>query len=138
MPSTELRTGDSTTLAEELLKLSADIGLEGTVLFGELLLVYFLGGVIATAIMGFHTPYPFFSVEADPVLLIDGTITGMFIVQTAGSLLLYHSYVGIDHESLSSVVLGLVALGIGASLLQMTLPEAWDLLFSYVQVLSVP
>lgn len=126
MPSIDLRTGESPTLIEELLQLSADIGVEGTVLFGVLLLAYFVGGVIVTATLGIQAPYPFLSLDADPVLVIDGSIVGMFTVQTAGSLLLYHTYVGIDDESVSSVVLSLIALGIGGSLLQMTLPEALE------------
>lgn len=138
MSSTELRTGDSTTPIEELLQLSADIGVEGTVLFGELLLVYFVIGVVVTGILGLHAPYPFLSLEADPVLLIDSAVIGVFTIQAAGSLLLYHSYAGIDNESVSSVVLSLIALGIGGSLLQMTLPETWDLLVSAVLVLPLP
>lgn len=132
MPATRVRPEDSSTLIEELLQLSADIGTGGTVLFGELLLSYFLIGAIVTTILGLHTPYPFLSLEADPVLLIDSTIVGVFIVQTAGSLLLYHFYVGIDDESLSTVVLNFILLGFGAGLLQMTLPETWELLISFV------
>lgn len=132
MPQADLRTGDSNALTEELLQLSTDIGLEATVLFGELLLSYVVVGVVLTAILGFHAPYPFLSPEADPVLLIDGTIIGIFTVQTAGSLLLYHLYVGVDNESVSSVVLSFIALGIGGSLLQLTLPEAWRILVGFV------
>jgi len=132
MPQADLRTGDSNALTEELLQLSTDIGLEATVLFGELLLSYVVVGVVLTAILGFHAPYPFLSPEADPVLLIDGTIIGIFIVQAAGSLLLYHLYVGVDSESVSSVVLSFIALGIGGSLLQLTLPETWGILVGFV------
>ncbi|MEF8812419.1 MAG: hypothetical protein V5A55_01160 [Halovenus sp.] len=138
MPGTELSTGENTTLIEELLQLSADIGVEGTVLFGGLLLVYFAVGVIVTAILGLHAPYPFLSLEADPVLLIDGTIIGIFTVQAAGSLLLYHSYVGLDNKSVWSVVLSLIALGLGGSLLQMTLPEIWNSVVSFVLVPALP
>jgi hypothetical protein len=137
MSSTDLRPGNSTTPLEELLQLSADIGLEGTVLFGELLLLYFGAGVMVTAIFGIHTPYPFLSLEADPVLLIDGTIIGIFTVQTAGSLLLYHYLSGINGESVRSVVLSLIALGIGGGVLQMTLPETWEFVVNTVLVLSL-
>jgi hypothetical protein len=134
MSSTELSPGKSTTPLEELLQLSADIGLEGTVLFGELLLVYFGVGVLLTAILGVHTPYPFLSLEADPVLLIDGTIIGMFTVQTAGSLLLYQYFSGIDGESVWSVVLSLIALGIGGGVLQITVPETLEFIVNSLLV----
>jgi hypothetical protein len=137
MSSTELRADDGTGLIEQLLQLSADIGVEGTVLFGEFLLVYVLLGAVATALLGLHAPYPLFSLQADPVLLIDGTLIGIFTVQAAGSLLLYHFYIGVDNRSVSSVVLSLIALGIGGGLLQLTLPEVWELLVSSILVLSV-
>lgn len=128
MFQTQPRTDESTTLVESLLQLSAEIGVEGTVLFGGLLLSYFVIGVIITTMMELHTPYPFLSPEADPVLLIDGAIVGVFAVQGAGSLLLYHLYVGIDHESVLSVVLDFIVLGFGGALLEMTLPEVWRVL----------
>lgn len=128
----QLRTGESTTVIEELLQLSAEIGVGGTVLFGEILLSYLVIGAIATTIIGLHTPYPFSSFEADPVVLIDGTIVGIFTVQAAGSLLLHHFYSGINNESLSSVVLSFIALGIGGALLQTTLPGALEILISYI------
>ena len=130
MPTAELKTADGTTIIEEYLQLAVDIGLEGTVLFGELLAGYFVAGVIVTVLLGLHSPYPFLSLEADPFLLIDGTIIGIFTVQTAGSLLLYHLYVGINDESVTSVALSLIALGVGGGLLQMTLPGAWKIVVS--------
>jgi hypothetical protein len=109
---------------EEFLQLSAEVGVEGAVLFGVLLFVYFVAGVIVVTTTRAPTPYPFLSVETDPVLLIDSTIVGVFTVQAAGSQLLYHLSAGVDDESLSSVVLSFLALGVGGALLQMSLPEA--------------
>lgn len=119
-------------LVEELLELSAEIGVEGTVLFGVSLFLYALIGVIATTVVGIQTPYPFFSFEADPILLIDGTIVGVFTIQAAGSVLLYNFSVGVDNESVSSVVLSCIGLGIGGALLQTTLPEALELFVNFI------
>lgn len=134
----KIDTSDSPTPIEELLPLLADIGVEGSVLFGEILIIYFAIGVVATAVLGLHTPYPFLSTEADPILLITSTTIGLFMIQAAGSLLLYHAYDGIDSESLWSVMLSFIALGIGGSLLQITLPDAWELLSSHAHVFWVP
>jgi hypothetical protein len=129
---THLRTDESTTLIEELLQLSAETGVKGAVLFGGILLSYFVIGVLATTVTGSYTPYPFFSLEADPVLAIDSTIVGILTVQGSGSLLLYHFYVGISDDSRLSVLLSFIGLGIGGALLQMSLPETWGLLVSLV------
>jgi hypothetical protein len=132
MLSTQLKSDDSVTLLEEILQLSAEIGVEGAVLFGALLLIYFVTGVLITTTTGLQTPYPFLSFESDPVLMIDSTIVGVFTVQGAGSLLLYHFSAGINDESLSSVVLSFIGLGVGGALLQMTLPGVLELIVSYV------
>lgn len=128
----QLRTDESISLLEEFLQLSAEVGVEGAVLSAALLLLYFMIGAIVTTILSLQTPYPFLSFNADPVLLIDGTMVGIFTVQGAGSLLLYQFFVGIDEESLPSVVLSFIGLGIGGGLLQMTLPEALGILINWI------
>ncbi len=128
---------ESTELIEEFLQLSAEVGVEGTILFGILLFLYFATGVIMTEFIGLQAPYPFFSLKADPVLLIDGTIVGMFTVQGAGSLLLYHFFVGVNNKSLPSVVLSFIGLGVGGALLQITLPEVLELVTGYVWLCPV-
>lgn len=142
MALVQLKTDESTTLIEELLQLSIEIGTEGAVLFGGVLLLYLVSsviatslvnpGVIATSVMNPGVPYPLFSLEADPVLLLTGTAVGVFTVQAAGSLLLYQCYVGVTDGSIPSIALSLVALGIGSGLLRMTLPETWGLLLGYL------
>lgn len=123
-----LRTDESTNILGEVLQLSAEIGAEGAVLFGGILVVYVIIGALTTTIMKSGTSYPILSLKADPVFLITGTIVGIFTVQAAGSLLLYHYYVGIKDETVSSVVLSFVALGIGGALLDVTVPGTWRLL----------
>lgn len=128
----QLKTDESTTLITEVLQLSAEVGAEGAVLFGGVLVLYVITGAIMTSIMKMGTPYPTFSLEADPVFLITSTIVGIFSVQGAGSLLLYHLFVGIKDESASSVMLSLITLGIGGTLLGITLPETWRLFINYI------
>lgn len=123
-----LRTDESTDIIGELLQLSAEIGAEGAVLFGGALVVYVIIGSVATAITRTGGSYSIVSLEADPVFLVTGTIVGIFTVQAAGSLLLYHFHVGVRDESVSSVVLGFIALGIGGALLEVTVPGTWRLL----------
>jgi hypothetical protein len=123
---------ESTTLIEELLQLSAEIGAEGAVLFGGVFILYVVGGAVTTTLLKLKIPYPIFSVETDPVLLITGTIVGVFTVQAAGSLLLYHFHVGVKRESVSSVMLSLIALGVGGALLRTTVPQTWEILTTLV------
>lgn len=131
MFSIQSRTEESTTLIADALQLTAEIGVEGALLFGGVLVLYVVIGTFMTKIMNIGTPYPPLSLGADPVLLITGTIVGIFTVQGAGSLLLYHLLVGIREESAQSVTLGLIALGIGGALLEITLPGTLDLLVGY-------
>lgn len=135
MVSVQLRTDESTTLIEELLQLSIETGTEGAVLFGGVLVLYLVSGVIATSVVSSGVPYPLFSFEADPVLLFTSTAVGIFTVQAAGSLLLYQFYVGVTHGSTSAIALSLVALGIGGGLLRMTLPVTWGLLLGHLGTL---
>lgn len=123
MLSVRPRTDESTTLLEELLQLSIEIGTEGAVLFGGVLVLYLVSGGIATSAVHAAVPYPLFSLEADPVLLCTSTLTGLFTVQAAGSLLLYRLSVGVTHGSAQAIALSFIALGIGGGLLRMTFPE---------------
>lgn len=123
-----LRTDESTTAVGELLQLSAEIGAEGAVLFGGLLVLYAIIGAIIPAVVNSGAPYPMYTFESDPVFPLSGTIIGIFTVQGAGSLLLYHFYVGIEDESVASVALSFVALGVGGALLEMSLPKSCEFL----------
>lgn len=126
------KTDESTTLIEEFLQLSAEIGVEGAVLFGGVLILYVAGGAVMITLLELGVPYPIFSIETDPVLLITSTIVGVFTVQAAGSLLLYHFHIGIKRESISSVMLSLIALGVGGALLRTTVPQTWGVLTTLV------
>jgi hypothetical protein len=137
MSRSDVKTSNGATVLEELLQLSAEIGVEGAVLFVGLFSLYLVVGGIVRVVLEMHTPYPFLSPEADPILLIEGTVIGAFTIQGAGSLLLYHFYEGVTNESVWSVVLSLVALGIGGRLLQITLPESWDLLTGSVVLFPI-
>lgn len=128
----QLRTDESTTAIGDVLQLSAEIGVEGVVLFGGILVLYVIIEAIMTTVLKLETPYPIFTFDADPVLLLTGTIIGIFTVQGAGSLLLYHFYVGIKSESIPSVVLSFIALGIGGALLEITLLDTLGVLISLI------
>lgn len=128
----QLKTDESTTVIEEFLQLSAEIGVEGAVVFGGVLILYIIGGAVVTTLLEVGVPYPIFSLENDPVLLITGTIVGIFTVQAAGSLLLYHLHAGIKEESASSVMLSLIALGIGGGLLRTTVPHIWGVVITLI------
>ena len=132
MPKIRPTADDVPTQGETLLQLSAEIGVEGMMLFGGLLVLYLVTGLLLTTALGVEYPYPFLSPESDPVFLLDGAVVGLFTVQGAGSLLLYHAVGGIDTESVPSVVLSLIGLGLGGAILQLTLPRAVQIIFSVV------
>lgn len=132
MPKLRLGLDDLPTQVETLLQFSAEIGVEGVVLFGLLLLLYFVTGVLLTTALGMEYPYPFFSLRSDPILLIDSTIVGLFTLQGAGSLLLYHISVGIDNESAQPVLLSFIGMGLGGAILQLTLPRLLHMLFRFI------
>lgn len=132
MTKIQLGTEDIPTQVEALLQLSAEIGVEGVVLFGAVLALYLVTGVLLTTILGLNYPYQFFSLRSDPVLLIDGTIIGVFTIQGAGSLLLYHLSTGIDNRSVSSVALSFVGIGLGGAVLQLTVPRLLAMTFNVI------
>ncbi|WP_280585194.1 hypothetical protein [Halorubrum sp. Boch-26] len=132
MSINHLRADERTTLVEEALRLSVEVGVEGAAVLGGGLLLYFVVGGLLTNAMRARTPYPLFSIQSDPVLLSLGALVGVFTVQAAGSLLLYRFYAGDEDGSAASIALGLVAFGVGGGLLQMTLPAAWELLIHLV------
>lgn len=125
-------TEESTTVVGELLQLSAEIGAEGVVLSVGALVSYVTVRAIAAVILKSGLPYSVLSFESDPILLITSTLIGIFTVQGAASLLLYHFYRGITSESATSVALGFIGLGIGGALLEITVPEAWNLLIGLI------
>lgn len=132
MPKLQSGPDDVPTQVEALLQLSAEVGVEGVVLFGVVLLLYFVTGVTLTTALGVKYPYSFFSLTSDPILLIDSTIVGFFTTQGAGSLLLYHLSVGVDTEAVPSVVLSCIGVGLGGAILQVALPRLLQMIFKFV------
>lgn len=128
----QLNTSESTGMLEEMLQLSAEVGVEGTILFGGVLVLYVIVRSILTGITQPEIPAPIVSVGSDPLFLITATLVGIFTVQAAGSLLIYHFYVGIRAESASSVALSFVGLGTGGALLSVTVPEVWGFVIGYI------
>jgi membrane associated rhomboid family serine protease len=132
MPKIRSAADDIPTQGEALLQLSAEIGIEGMMLFGGVLVLYLVTGVLVTTALGVEYPYSFLSLKSDPVFLLDGAVVGIFTVQGAVSLLLHHASVGIDSESVPSVVLSFIGLGLGGAILQLTLPKALQIVFGIV------
>ncbi|MFB9809292.1 hypothetical protein ACFFQF_32875 [Haladaptatus pallidirubidus] len=89
---------------------------------------------MATDILGwFNTPYPFLSLEADPIFTIGSAVIGLFIVQSNSSLLLYHFLVGFeDEKSQFAILMSFINLGFGGALLRETLFTAIALLLSII------
>lgn len=80
-------------------------------------------GSAALVLGWFNPPYPFLSLGADPILNLEGLVTGLFVVQGTGSLLLYHFLVGFeDEKSKFSVLIAFIGLGFGGALLRLTIP----------------
>lgn len=126
------RTDEWATFLAETLQLSAEMGVDATVLFGGFLVLYVVGGFVVTTILNIGTPYPTLSLQGDPVLLVTSTFVGIFTLQGAGSLLLYQLFVETHESAASSVMRSLIAVGIGGALLEVTAPETWRLLISYI------
>jgi hypothetical protein len=125
MNSPTSRTVKAVTLLESHLRFSVFFGLGGALMTGGLFLLYVLIGTVAQVLGLFHPPYPFLSLEADPIFNIGGAVTGLFIVQGAGSMLLYHFLVGFeDEKSQFAVLMSFISLGFGAALLRITLLRA--------------
>lgn len=116
-------------LLETYLEVSARVGLGGSLFVGSLFLLY-IGMSITADFLGWINPtYPLLSLEADPFFVIGGAILGLFVVQHAGSLLLYYFLVGVENErSQFAVLMGFISLGFGGALLRTTFPTAVHLL----------
>lgn len=96
---------------------------------GRLLILYIIVGSAALVLGWFNPPYPFLSFGADPILNLGGLVTGLFVVQGPGSLLLYHFLVGFeDEKSKFSVLIAFIGLGFGGALLRLTIPAVIQLL----------
>ncbi|WP_226042998.1 hypothetical protein [Natrinema sp. DC36] len=118
------------TLIETYLAHSVRVGSIGTFLVGSLFLVYVAGAVVVKYFGWLNPPYPVLSLGADPVFLTGATASGLLIVQSTGSLLLYHFLVEVEDERSQFVVLwGFIGLGFGGALLKITLPNVVRLLF---------
>lgn len=138
MASSRSRTVVAVSLLERYLRMSVFIGLRAMLFTGSVFVLYVVGGIVFTSIGWFDPPYPFLSLEADPIFLIGGAIAGLFIVQSAGSLLLYHFLVGFEREnSQFSVLMGFVSLGFGGALLRVTLAPALHLLVDMLRAFIV-
>jgi len=115
-------------LLESYLKLSFFIGIRGTILVTTVFLLY-LGIAISAILFGWpELSYPILSLESDPFFVSSGALVGLFLVQTSGSLVLYHLLMGVeDDKSQFTVLWGFISLGFGGALLRVTLPPAVQL-----------
>jgi hypothetical protein len=117
------------TLLETYLKISVRVGLRGALFVGSWFLLYIGFGITADFLGWLNPPYPFLSIDADPFFVIGSAVIGLFIVQSAGSFLLYHFLVGFEDErSQYAVLWGFISLGFAGALLRVTLPTAIRLL----------
>jgi hypothetical protein len=86
-----------------------------------------------------QSPYPFLSLESDPYFIVGGATVGLFIVRSAGSLLLYHFLIDVESEGSQIAVLwGFICLGFGGALLRVTLPTAVKMLLKRVGLNILP
>lgn len=117
------------TLLETYLETSFRIGLYGMLFFASLFLLYIVIGLTAGFLGVLNPPYPFLSLESDPFFVIGGGVTGLFLVQSSGSLVLYHFLVGVETDrSQFAILMGFISLGFGGALLRVTLPPTIRLL----------
>lgn len=119
----------ASTLLERILATSVRVGLGGALFVGSWYLVYIVMGVTADGFGWLDSPYPPLSLESDPFFVIGGAVIGLFLLQSSGSLLLYHFLVGFDDEkSQFAVLMGFVSLGFSGALLRVTLSPALRML----------
>jgi len=119
----------ASTLLERILATSVRVGLGGALFVGSWYLVYIVMGVTADGFGWLDPPYPPLSLESDPFFVIGGAVIGLFLLQSSGSLLLYHFLVGFDDEkSQFAVLMGFVSLGFSGALLRVTLSPALRML----------
>lgn len=113
------------THLEKFLTLSVYIGVRGMIFFGSWFVVYIIIGLVIMMSGWIDPPYPPLSMESDPFFVIGGAIVGIFVVQSAGSFLLYHFLVGVkDEKSEFAILMGFISLGFGGALLRVILPPA--------------
>lgn len=117
------------TLLETYLALSVRVGLIGIFIFGSWFLIYVAGAIVVRYFGWLNPPYPVLSLGADPVFLTGAAAMGLLVVQSTGSLLLYHFLVGVEDErSQFAVLWGFIGLGFGGAILKITLPKVIQLL----------
>lgn len=98
MESTHSRTVRVVILLETYLPASVRVGLGGALLVGSGFLLYIVVGFTADTLGWVDPPYPFLSLEADPFFVIGGAVIGVFVVQSASSLLLYQYLAGVESD----------------------------------------
>lgn len=134
MEPSRSRTVVMATLLEKYLKRSVLVGLRGGLFVGSWVVLYIVVGVIADTVGWLNPPYPFLSLDSDPLLAVGGTVVGLFVVQSTGSLLLYHFLVGFeDGRSKVVVLLSYIGLGFGGGFLRITLPTTIGLALDVLQ-----
>lgn len=129
MAQTKSRTVKVATLLEMYLKASVQIGLPVSLFTAALWFLYIGIGTIGTSLGWISMGYPFLSLQADPFFVIGAAVTGLFIFQSSGSLLLYYFLVGFDDErSQFALLWGFIGFGFGGAILRITLLQAVRLL----------
>lgn len=121
------------TLLERVLALSVYIGVRGMIFVASWYVLY-IGMAATLDLFGwFHSAYPPLSLNSDPFFVIGGAVVGLFVVQAAGSLVLYHLLVGVeDAKSQFSVLMGFISLGFGGALLRVTVPTAVEMVVTFL------
>lgn len=129
MAQTKSRTVKAVMPLEMYLKSSVQFGLPVSVFMAAMLVLYIGIGTIATSLGWLSMGYPFLSLHADPFFVIGAAVTGLFMFQSSGSLLLYYFLVGFDDErSQFALLWGFIGFGFGGALLRLTLLQAVRLL----------
>lgn len=131
--SSKSRTARAAILLEEYLKRSFYVGLGGALFIGGWLIVYIVMGTTAEMLGWIDPPYPFLSLQSDPPFVVGSAITGLLIVQSVGSLVLYYFLVGIENDrSQFAMLMGFISLGFGGALLRVTLPASLQILLEFL------
>lgn len=121
------------TLFEEFLKRSVYTGVCFMVASGTLFLLYVILGIAGAVLGWFDPPYTFLSLESDPLFNIGGTLAGISIVQSSGSLLLYYFLVGVeDSKSELAMLFAFVCFGFGGALLRVTFPRTLQIITRFL------
>ena len=73
----------------------------------------------------FNFPYPFFSLQADPLFNVFAALIGLLICIATSSLLFLIGFIDTDNSSRGIVIfLGFIGLGFGAGVIRLTAPTA--------------